>query len=571
MRAIYILIIVLAAPFAGWAVNHFSYRYFVTDEVAKADGTLSLYRSSITAELEQYAPLIYVLARDPVLINGASTGDMAYVNPRLRDFSDQAGLDAIYFIRPDGITTAASNFENDLSFIGQDYSFRPYFQIAANGQRGQFYAIGATTGLPGFFLSEPVVSDAGETLGVIVLKISFATLKQTWVSAGEQVFLANEDGVIILTSTADWAYRTLAPLSDEQRSKIATTRQFADIDLTPLDWRRTGPQTAEVNNDPRLYLMSNALPYGWSLHYFVSDDRAVARSWLVTAGIAILAGLAVLVVQIQHARQVGQALRRSEKEESILRTANDKLALEIAERRQAESELRRTQRELQKASRLAALGELSASVTHELGQPISAMRNHLAAAEYRAPDGKVLGKLGGLVDRMEGITKQLKFFATPDPEPFEVVDLRTAMSASIGLLQHRIDAAQVAVDQQIPDTPMQVWGSRLRIEQVMTNLIRNALDAVDETNDPQLMIAMGQDQENVWFSVGDNGHGLGQSTLNDLAEPFVTTRASGAGMGLGLAISANIIKDHDGEMTALNRDTGGAIFRVTFPAAHLPT
>lgn len=560
------LIVFVVTVVAGWGVQRLSYRYFVADEYTRADGRLSLYRSSLTAELEQFAPLIHVLARDRVVIDAAAEGEVERINPRLKAFSDEAGLDAIYFIRPDGITTAASNYDLPLSFIGEDYSFRPYFQQALAGERGRFYAIGATTGLPGYFLSEPVLSPvpARGLLGVIVLKISFESLKQTWTNAGEQVFLANADGVVILASDPAWSYRTLAPLTQAQREQIAQTRQFANAALDPLDWEPMPDRTARIGGETRLHLVSGGLPHGWELHFFSADDRAVARSWLVTAGFVLAAGGLLLLAQLQHARQVGAALVRSEREEAVLRRANEKLAVEIAERRQAEAELRRTQAELSKASRLAALGELSASVTHELGQPIAAMRNHLAAAEYGRGDAKVLDRLGALVARMEAITRQLKFFATPDPEPFERFDLRDAMKASLALLHHTIEAAPAELALALPETPVPLRGSRLRIEQVMTNLVRNALEATEEARTPRVEIAMGVDAEGPWFEVRDTGHGLGQSTLAELQEPFVTSRASGAGMGLGLAISANIVKDHDGTMTARNRAGEGAVFRVAF-------
>ncbi|WP_236545130.1 sensor histidine kinase [Tropicimonas marinistellae] len=561
-----VIIAILTATVGGWGIYRLSYEYFVTDELNEAGGRLSLYRGSIAAELEQYAPLIHVLARDTFVIDAATGGNMDRLDPRLKDFSDQAGLDAIYLIRPDGVTVASANYDQPGSFVGEDYSFRPYFQQAMAGKRGRFYAIGTTTGRPGYFLAEPVVSGGGGLVGVISLKISFAELENNWRNTGEQLFLANEDGVIILASNSSWLYRVLSPLTPSQRAEIDRTKQFADKPLDVLDWSPRPGRKARIGGVERLHLVSDDLPHGWALHYFATDDRAVARSWLVTASAAVAAGLMLYIVQIQRARRIGAALQRSEQEEAQLRQANERLAVEIAERRQAETDLRRTQNELERASRLAALGELSASVTHELGQPISAMRNHLVAAELGAgkPD-RLLGRLGGLVDRMEGITRQLKFFATPDPEPFETFDLREAMQASLGLLRHNIEDGGVAVEMELPTEAVLVRGSRLRTEQVMTNLIRNALNAVEDVPSPKVEILMGTTESAAWFDVCDNGHGLGQATLDELQEPFVTTRASGHGMGLGLAISANIIKDHEGEMKARNTENGGAVFHVSFP------
>jgi two-component system C4-dicarboxylate transport sensor histidine kinase DctB len=192
------------------------------------------------------------------------------------------------------------------------------------------------------------------------------------------------------------------------------------------------------------------------------------------------------------------------------------------------------------------------------------MRNHIAAAEIGTkPVPEITGKIGGLVDRMEGITRQLKFFARTGAEPFEPFDLRDALHAAMSLVEPNYSAGGIAIDLDVPDTPVIVHGIKLRIEQVLTNVLRNAADAVEDVDGPTIHVTMGDGP--AWISVTDNGHGLGDATLADLAEPFVTTRDSGRGMGLGLAISATIVRDHGGVMTAENGIDGGAVFRITFP------
>ena len=302
------------------------------------------------------------------------------------------------------------------------------------------------------------------------------------------------------------------------------------------------------------------------MHYFAAEDPAIARAGLVTGAVVILAALALILFQVQRARRMGRALRRSVLEEAQLRQANERLAIEIDDRRTAERRLKRTQNELERTSSLAALGQLAASVTHELGQPIAAMRNHLAAAELApATAPKVATRLGGLVDRMEAITRQLKFFARTGTDPFTDVDLNAAIDVSLELIAPNLTATPATIARTSPQPNVTVRGNRLRLEQVTTNLLRNALDAVEDTQNPTIHITIDATPENTWIDIADNGHGLGQSTLMDLQEPFVTTRESGRGMGLGLAISASIITDHNGTMTAWNGENGGAVFRVTFP------
>jgi two-component system C4-dicarboxylate transport sensor histidine kinase DctB len=388
-------------------------------------------------------------------------------------------------------------------------------------------------------------------------------LAHSWRDSGEQVLLVNQDGVVLLASEPTWQYRTLTALTDTQRGAIAQSRQFSGQDLPALDWApRTGSR-ASICGDERLHVVARELPHGWAIHYFASDDRAATRSWLVSGALIFAAGLALIMVQVRRSRRMAVALQKSVDEEAELRRANDRLAIEIEDRRRAERSLKRTQGELERSSRLAALGQLSASVTHELGQPIAAMRNHIAAAEINgktAPD--ITGKIGGLVDRMEGITCQLKFFARAGAEPFEPFDLRDALRAAIALVEPNYSEGGIRVETDLPETPVMMRGIKLRIEQVLTNVLRNAADAVEDVKNPCVRVALGADP--AWITVTDNGHGLGDATLADLAEPFVTTRDSGRGMGLGLAISAQIVRDHGGDMTAENGQEGGAVFHIRF-------
>ncbi|WP_306046151.1 ATP-binding protein [Nioella sp. MMSF_3534] len=543
-----------------------SSRYFRSEEVTRAEGRLSLYRSTVVAELDRFSHLTFVLARDPFVMETASGGPTAPLDGRLASFASQSGLDAIYLMDFEGLTISASNAGSASSFVGQNYSFRPYFQEAMEGGQGRFYGIGATTGLPGYFIADSVVSDLGEALGVIAIKIDLTRLENSWREGGEQVLLTNADGVVLLASNPDWRYRTLTPLDADQRAAIAETRQFPGQPLDPLDWREGQGDSAVIAGGEVIHLATDDLPHGWQLHYFASTDPVTTRSWLATVLAVVIAGGVALVFLMRRNAQTQAALRALETEEAELRRAHDLLAVEIEDRRAAERRLSRTRDELARASRLAALGQLAASVTHELGQPITAMRNHLAAAEIGGSD-RALPQLTGLVERMEGITRQLKFFANPGEDALKPVDLGQAMREALKLVAPNIEALQINLVEEIEPAPVTVQGNALRIEQVMVNLLRNAMDAMEDSTPRDLTVRVGADAGTGWFEVADRGHGLGQSSLPELQEPFVTSRESGQGMGLGLAISAGIVKEHHGAMTARNRDGGGAVFRVDIPLA----
>ena len=408
--------------------------------------------------------------------------------------------------------------------------------------------------------------DAGRIAGVIAIKIDLSLFEESWREAGEEVLLVDAQDVVLLSSEPDWRYRTLDPLTDAEWRAIEEARQFTGQPLELLAWRSDG-RRAQIEGAERLHVVTADLPFGWHLHYLASDAAVVTRAWLAAGSVLVLAALLLIAAQYQRGQRLRQALRKSEAEEAELRRTNDRLAAEIEDRRLAERRLRETQAELSRTSRLAALGQLAASVTHELGQPIAAMKNHLTAYEMAsAPhEGRLAGVIGSIVDRMEGITRQLKFFARSGAEPFETIDLVEVQAAVLELMAPFLEAQDVTLMCAPKSGPVHVRGSRLRLEQVLTNLIRNALDAMEDSDRAELLLGLGSDDQTNWLEVADTGHGLGAATIEHLAEPFFTTRESGKGLGLGLAISAGILTDHGGRLDAENRADGGAVFRMVLP------
>ncbi|WP_420010471.1 sensor histidine kinase [Tateyamaria sp.] len=405
-----------------------------------------------------------------------------------------------------------------------------------------------------------------EDRGVIAIKIDLSRLQDDWQASGERIILANADGVTLLASDPAWRYRTLGPLTDAQRDRIVTSRQFGGEALDPLDWTVDAEnQTARVGDAQLLYLSTADLPNNWSLHFFVPGDPATTRAWLTTGTFLALVLLSFSALQVNRLRRVRTALVASEREEAALRLANERLAVEIDERRTAEARLQKTQSELEQAGRLAALGQLASSVTHELGQPIAAMRNQLAASEMREGPTTLNHKMQSLVARMENITRQLKFFSRKGRDSFEDFDLRDAVCDAIGLLEASVQARDARIDVQMARGALMLNANKLRIEQVITNIVRNALDAVEGAADRQVTLTMGGSDDAVWFAVTDTGHGLGHRSLEDLREPFATTRESGQGMGLGLTISAGIVSDYNGSIAAHDAPGGGAVFEVSLP------
>lgn len=556
-----------------------SYSYFQTNELQRAQSRVSLYRSTLLNALDKFDHLPYILAHDPFVIAAAAGKDRNILNKRLQIFSKQAGLDAIYLLDTTGLTVAASNYKSPFTFLNQNYSFRPYFRAAMQGHKGTFFGIGATTSLPGYFIAEPVYDHSNKLLGAIAIKLALTELQEAWRSGGENIFVSNKDGVIVLASNSSWLYKTLTPLSAKRRKKILAEKQFINQPLPPMNFETIENSRVRLNGTPYLHVSSDisntGSKVGWKLHFLAEETRVEERALftIIITGIAL--SFLITTFALMRSKRIRIALEASQQDRRLLKATNANLEQEIEERRMAEQRLDKAQSALARASKLAALGQLSASVTHELGQPLAAMRNYLTAAEF---DGKdfdhtpTLERINSLVIRMEHITKQLRFFAKPGEDQIELVNLKDVVQNAIELTTHDLSANQVKLTINTTEKPTTVRGNKLRLEQVVINLISNSIAAMEEAhdekhNDRKLDITITATEDEIILTLSDTGTGLGNRTIEQLQEPFHTTRASGRGMGLGLAISAAIVKEHEGQLSAENRPDNGACFTLKLPIA----
>ena len=489
------------------------------------------------------------------------------LNRRLADFASKAKVDAIYLMDTHGLTIASSNYQDELTFLGQNYGFRPYFREAIAGRHGEFFAIGATTGRPGYFVAEAVHGDGGAVLGALAIKLDLSDLVEAWKAGGEEVFVANADGIVVLSSNDRWRYRTLDRISADRLKAITEERQFAAEPLEPLDWSIEASDLVTLAGTTFLHVTAPVNRLGWRLHYLADEGRVRERAWFTLIALAIVGSLIFMQFFYRRSLNAQTALRTSQADQERLRVANAKLADEIEERKAAERRLEDAQSELAQASKLAALGQLSASVTHELGQPLAAMRNYLTAAELEANPtaNELAANLGRIVQRMESITKQLRFFASPGDQNLETFALNDAVNGALSLIRHDLKTLDIRLDLDLPDDQLAIRGNRFRIEQVLVNLLRNAMTAMQDADLRRLTIKLSAKADAIELSVIDTGDGLNGASIEDMREPFHSTQPSGQGMGLGLAISTAIVHEHGGELIAVDRDDGGAVFTVRLP------
>lgn len=551
-----IAIILIAMALGAIALVFFvSQTYFRSLDQETAQSRLSLFERSLNETLSRFQHLPFVLARDATVQEVLGGEPNTRLNRRLSAFAREAELEAIYLMDLSGLVISASNYDKTPSFLGKNYGFRPYFKAAAAGGRGNYFGVGATTGRPGYFVSEPVRAADGSTIGIIAIKLDASELQKSWEEGDEAVLATNTDGIVVLASDRTWLYRTINHLEPQQLEAIRLSKQFGNVNVVPLPWKEEGPASVELLGNTYTLASTDAAFLDWKIHYLLNGARAYERTILATTVFGSLIALLMGFAAYLRSKRIQSALVASQSDRQELVHAN----------RQLES----AQAELARASKLAALGQLSASVVHELGQPISALRNYLTAEEIStdATSLPTLNKLVAVVSRMENITRQLRFFTRPGDEAFDVVRVEDVISDCLELTQHDIDFQKVDLTIDVQTDHMRVKGNRLRLEQVLVNLVKNSLSSLQESTATKLSITAFESDDRAHIEVADNGSGFGARNLEIMQEPFHTTRASGDGMGLGLSISSAIISEHDGTLTAENIPEGGAKFRLSLPLA----
>lgn len=543
-RSNWIRVLAFGVGLAGLiaAIFWVGFAFFLVDERAKAMGRAELYRTILVDALTRHEHLPVVLAQDEAVLQAVAGLGRDGLNARLEGFAREARLEAIYLLDETGLTIASSNYAQSVTFLGQNYGFRSYFQQAMQGEVGRFFAIGATTSRPGYFVASPVVVD-GAVRGVIVIKDNLQGLADLWASSSESVLVSNRDQVVVLTSDPAWRYKTLVPLDQDARARVTAARQFGQQPLEPLVWQTDG-ERAVLGGEAALHVSVAVGTLDWTLHYFAPEALVRNRAGFVTVSLAVFLALVLAVALFVRGQRIRAALDSSQVDRRKLRNANKKLEA--------------AQLELERSSRLAALGQLAASVTHELGQPITALQTYLAAARMD-PSGEdvpaLIGRLDGIAKRMEATTDQLRFFAKQGGGTREPVALDSVVRSAWGLLP---DAGVVF---EVVGGAPEVAADRHRLEQVLINVLRNGVDSGAD----RLIAHLGRAGAMATLRIEDNGAGLQGMDLGEMFEPFKSSRASGDGMGLGLSISAEIINQHGGRIWASENSDQGLSVHIHLP------
>jgi two-component system C4-dicarboxylate transport sensor histidine kinase DctB len=537
-------------------------------EAARLDGHLA--RFDYLPSLLETSPSVFQLLGTP-----ADVALRRDVSLYLKSINLLAGADNLYVLGVSGDTLAAADFEEAGTPFGQNLSYRPYVSEALAKGRGTFFGVGITSARAGYYLSY-ALKEGGATRGVATVKVNLDSFERGWRDIDGDVILLDERGVAILASRDEWRYRPTAPLSRQMQDEISKSKPYANYDLTPLGWNFVaqfshGAARITIGNSAAYTISERPINHGlWKL--VVLDDEAPARQtgFFIGAmsGLASVVALLALGLVEQRRREIKQRLAN----QAALQAANDMLEIRVQQRT---AELRAAQDDLVHAGKLAALGQMSAGIVHELNQPLAALQTAADNAVLLVDRGSIvdargnLTRIGELVRRLGRLTSQLRVFAYKSSSPLAPVAVEQAVAESLKILAARIKENGVELVTEI-DADLRVVADHSRLEQLLCNIVANALDAVESVERKSILIRASRDEDRpaaARIAISNSGPAIAADVLQRMFEPFVTTKPAGKGLGLGLMLSNHIARSFGGELRARNLTPSGAEFVVTLPVA----
>ncbi|EKT4466031.1 sensor histidine kinase [Pseudomonas putida] len=574
LAMIVLVILVGTALSAGWAMHQAKRQAMATD-ARRASQQLTLYANALHTLIERYRALPAVLALDPELIAALRGPVSAHVqealNRKLERINGAANSSTLELLDRTGLAIAASNWRLPTTYVGSNYGFRPYFKQTRTHGSGRFYAVGVTSGVPGYFLASAVNDEHGRFLGAMVVKLEFPELEREWRQGSDILLVSDARGITFIANQDGWRYRELQPISSADRAELAETRQYDKQPLVPLQHQvlshfDDNSRLSRVQGpDGTADYLWESLPLeaeGWTLHLLRKPQvSADGRNAALTAA-------AIWLTLVFAALFVSQRLRL----DRLRKRSRDELKRLVEERTR---ELRTAQEGLVQSTKLAALGQMSAALAHEINQPLTTQRMQLETLRLLLDHGRIdearraLEPLEQMLKRMAALTGHLKTFARNSPGGLrERLDLATVVDQALHLLEARIRDEGVEVAQYLA-RPAWVRGDAIRLEQVLINLLRNALDAMADKRYKRLEIRIEADNGHWRLSVLDSGGGIPKADLIKVFDPFFTTKPVGEGLGLGLAISYGIVQEAGGQLQAENLP-GGARLSFTLPRDQEP-
>ncbi|PLX35981.1 MAG: sensor histidine kinase [Hyphomicrobiales bacterium] len=588
----------IAVAAAAWGVALYVERGVLREIDARQGATRDFHVASLEGFLDKYRILPPLIARHPDVVDGFDGNDPLRAARIVDTVAGMTGAEDVRFLTPQGETLAGSGARTGAGGFA-DIHRAPFFLAALEGRLGRAF-LKRPSARHGSYLFAAPVRDGTTVVGVVVVQVSLEAVEQAWVLSKDPVVVTDAGGRIVLTNRARWRGQGLGDIENEGSANRVAAPVVSMETATSDPAAAAAPMPAESpdgftlvrlredDGSVKRYLEASAfLPlYGWTLHVYADTALATieaANAFLVVLLVGIVLVAIVWMLMERRRRFVRQmrldkanALRlerRVRDRTRDLRAANERLAAEIGEREATEVKLRQAQAELVQAAKLAALGQMSAALSHEFNQPLAAIRSYadnaglLLDLERTAEVRDNLGRIASLVDRLAGLSKHLKTFARKPGNTTKPVKVSAVLDEALMLLAPKLKRSEVALDVHHEVADVVVQAGQVRLEQVLMNLIANGVDAARGSAGATVRVTVGAEGDEGVIVVSDTGPGIAEDKIDQIFDPFFTTKDVGEGLGLGLSIAYKIVHDFGGALLAENADEGGARFTVRLPLA----
>jgi two-component system C4-dicarboxylate transport sensor histidine kinase DctB len=578
-----IALALIAAGLIAWAGEQWARAGANTAADANAAQAGRTHAALLNSELQKFRllPLVLIEYPDVAAVIGGDARVRDPLNRTLELLAARTDAADIYVIGPDGTTVAASNWRKPTSFVGQNYGFRPYFRDAMQSGSAELFALGTVSRRPGLYLARRV-ERGGKAIGVVVVKVEFDAVESAWARTSGATFVADSNGVILVTSRPEWRFHTIGAVDPKVLEAAQHTLQFgSEAPLrAPIELALPNADLTSGRSTERFRAAAEPAPLaGGKLYHIAPLDPplAAARSQALLIGLAallVLGGAAAVMLRSSEKqrlqREARDALEREvERRTAELRDTNAQLIVESQERAEADRRYRDAREELAQASRLGTLGQVTAGVAHEINQPVAAIRTFAESGTTLLDRGandvarQNFGRIVELADRIGRITAELRGFAQKRTRSGGKATLASILDGVMILIGERA-RGPVTIEIPAPLRRLALKGDRVRIEQILVNLLQNALDAIAGQPDGKVVVDAAAGEDQLEIRVEDNGPGVDAALSDTLFTPFTTSKPGG--LGLGLAISRDIAREFGGELRHVPLP-GGTCFLLTLPTA----
>lgn len=544
LRSFSVVGAIVLAAFAAWLAGTVAGEITIDAARARVGTEARLQAALFESEVARLKLLPLLLADDTDIARAlnSESGRHGELDAKLSQLARNTGAGAIYVLGPDGVAISASNAGTPSSFVGSNYAFRAYFREAKAAGSGLDYALGTVSGRPGLYLSQRTADG-----GVVVVKLEFDGIEREWARRSGVTLVEDPAGTVLITSDPRLRFRNdQRGSADRSRSSLLHGSQIvATVPTSIEDWRL-------LYSEPRDAALGAVVP--------------VAR---MAGGSVVLAFLALAYIVFARRRRRAEReisrLQRTAELEAVVDARTSELRREMEERNASEAHAAELRESLRQANRLATLGQVTAGLAHETAQPVAAIRTYAANGITLSERGEAGGvrenfaAIARLADRIGRITEELRNFSRKRTGELIDVPLSEAISGALLILKERLHSVTLHTSPEIDE--LLVRAGRVRLEQILVNLLQNAVEALVQTEDPHIALSIARNGEMIVLTVADNGPGLSPAMTAKLFTPFATERIGG--LGLGLVIARDIARDMGGDLTYRISEEGGAAFALS--------